>query len=357
MGDEAAKCHWRRQDFFLERRSGVLPAKDSLLQKGGGICSKALLWNGAGPPDTGAMPSETKKHSFPSPRGAPHNTLTFSAGNDWSRIGDRFFGDMRKADLFKRHFHTPFIEKAERIFETNYGLVLQWNEELYFVGEFGLLDDSNSTEDNEKWTRISRQEMSLPQGDNNAFQYGPTTLSQIGYNNTTLTSQITTNFHHHSEPLSFATAQHPNRPVSSHRDSFVFPVLSVAAGLVHALVVDSSHRVWVCGANDDFQLAHNDSHFHSDELVLLKDSPLNQVEIVQVACGKKHSLFLEAGMKALWMSGSNMNNQISTHPSVTCSPPIRIQLTVPLRRIGASQNVSLYLTREGALYAAGDCDW
>jgi len=83
-------------------------------------------------------------------------------------------------------------------------------------------------------------------------------------------------------------------PVRMGREVFAgSPVIMVACGRAHTVVVTAAGRVWTCGANGAGQLGHSDT---ADRLVftLVRAERFEETRIVMAACGCNHTAVVTA---------------------------------------------------------------
>ncbi|XP_067363614.1 probable E3 ubiquitin-protein ligase HERC6 isoform X1 [Channa argus] len=129
-------------------------------------------------------------------------------------------------------------------------------------------------------------------------------------------------------------------------------VLMVACGQDHCLAVCASGDMFSWGAGEDGQLGNKQLHKS------LKPSrvpiPL-QVPVIQVACGKSHSLALTKGGDVFsW--GLNSHGQLGLGKEVSRQPAPVLVLAlsgVPVTQLAAGATHTLFLTLSGLVYCCG----
>jgi alpha-tubulin suppressor-like RCC1 family protein len=133
------------------------------------------------------------------------------------------------------------------------------------------------------------------------------------------------------------------------------PVVQVAAGDEHALVLTSSGQLYAFGSNSLGQLgnATNDKTPEPNPTPTLVTLPGAVGQVVQIAAGEAHSLVLTSGGQ-LYTFGDNIFGQLGRTASAEPNPtPIPVVLPDPVVQIAAGGEHSLALTSSGQLYAFG----
>ncbi|XP_072318052.1 probable E3 ubiquitin-protein ligase HERC6 [Eucyclogobius newberryi] len=134
-------------------------------------------------------------------------------------------------------------------------------------------------------------------------------------------------------------------------------VVAVACGQDHCLAVCSTGRVFSWGAGGDAQLGLPEHELDSKHKPCLVPMPL-PVPVVQVSCGRSHSLALTQGGDVFsW--GLNSHGQLGHGRTVSLQyTPLMVQSLngVAVSMISAGSNFSLFLTLPGLVHCCGAND-
>uniref|UniRef100_H3CY63 HECT domain-containing protein n=1 Tax=Tetraodon nigroviridis TaxID=99883 RepID=H3CY63_TETNG len=129
-------------------------------------------------------------------------------------------------------------------------------------------------------------------------------------------------------------------------------VVQISCGCNHSLAVDASGHVFSWGAAEDGQLGLNPNPLSGRPSMVT--IPL-RVPVVQVACGKSHSVALTTGGDVLsW--GSNSYGQLGLGTEVPSqeTPALVAGLVgVPVSQISAGATHTMFLTLAGLVYCCG----
>ena len=135
-------------------------------------------------------------------------------------------------------------------------------------------------------------------------------------------------------------------------------VSQVAAGGSHSLAVTSFNNVYAWGANTQGQLGINSNVDASYATLVLTAASATLSNIVQVAAGTSHSLFLTS-TGTVFACGLNTSGQLgnntttSSNQLVSVLNPAGTAALSGISRISATANTSFFLASDGTLYACG----
>lgn len=124
------------------------------------------------------------------------------------------------------------------------------------------------------------------------------------------------------------------------------PLLSVASGEGHYLVVRQDGSLWAWGANASGQLG--------DATFVAKERPLQVIfqDVSKVVAGKNHSLFIKTD-GSLWSMGDNSVGQLGDGTTTTRNQPVKIEDS-GVTDVAAGENHSLFVKSDGSLWVFGD---
>ncbi|KAI8620623.1 hypothetical protein BC830DRAFT_1164418 [Chytriomyces sp. MP71] len=130
------------------------------------------------------------------------------------------------------------------------------------------------------------------------------------------------------------------------------PVVALACGARHSLVVTDDGSLWAFGDNSDGQLGSAVTHLSTScGAILVKD--LFGVAIVKVACGSTFSLALTAsGTVYSW--GSNSHGQLGHGTKTPTHTPTRITKLVDIVDISAGDSHAAALDAKGTCFVWGN---
>ena len=133
-------------------------------------------------------------------------------------------------------------------------------------------------------------------------------------------------------------------------------VASIACGWRHALAVKVDGSVVGWGSGSYGQLGINGLPAKNSKATL----PITVLatDIVNVACGQMHSVFLDIHGRVFTM-GLNKHGQLGMEPPTKClksSIPSLIELPAPVDKISCGWHHTLVLTRDGELWGWGRSD-
>jgi hypothetical protein len=134
-------------------------------------------------------------------------------------------------------------------------------------------------------------------------------------------------------------------------------VSQVAAGGSHSLALTTSNTVYAWGANAAGQLSLGTTVDSSFATLCLSAAATTLGNVVQVAAGAAHSLFLTTS-GTVFACGSNSAGQLADGTTTNRSYPVQVLVAAnqPLTQIAAihaTANQSYFLARDGIVYAAG----
>ena len=139
----------------------------------------------------------------------------------------------------------------------------------------------------------------------------------------------------------------------------VFPVkvtsnvIAVAAGVYHSLYITRDGTLWAMGCNENGQLG--------DGTTTSRRAPVKIASgVIAVAAGNFHSLYVTRD-GTLWAMGLNRVGQLGDGTTTDRHSPVKITSNVTLVAAGGVsegyQGQSLYVTRDGKLWAMGSNQW
>jgi len=128
------------------------------------------------------------------------------------------------------------------------------------------------------------------------------------------------------------------------------PIMEVAAGDMHSLLLDRSGAVWSCGGGWEGPLGHGDPASSAVPRPILA---LAAVRIDRIAAGGVHSLALsETGQ--VWSWGWGIYGQLGHGDTRSLSAPRRIEAAPPaVVQISAGHAHTLLVCRTGRVYTCG----
>jgi len=131
------------------------------------------------------------------------------------------------------------------------------------------------------------------------------------------------------------------------------PVIKLAAGSFHSLVVLKNGQLWACGHNGHGQLGLGDIE-NRQRFVRIKGLPS---PVIKLATGHYHSLVLLKNGD-LWVCGLNNSGQLGLGDTQKRQRFKRIKgLPSPVIKFAAGSNHSLVLLKSGELWACGANTW
>jgi alpha-tubulin suppressor-like RCC1 family protein len=173
--------------------------------------------------------------------------------------------------------------------------------------------------------------------DGTAFSAGLNTNGQLGIGNTTSQSYL--------QQVKTAVAAN------------LTGVSQVAAGGSHSLALTTANTVYAWGANAQGQLSIGTTDDAQYATLCLSAAATTLGNVVQVAAGAAHSLFLTT-TGTVFACGSNSAGQLADGTLVNRTYPVQVLVAAnqPLTQIAsihATANQSYFLARDGTVYAAG----
>lgn len=120
------------------------------------------------------------------------------------------------------------------------------------------------------------------------------------------------------------------------------------------MLINKNQKALCFGHNEKGQCGQ-DELFPYDKPTLIKH--LENVSIIQVACGDKHSLFL-TDTNEVYACGSNEHGQLGIasrlrHIKMVTKPILITRQVPPIKKIGCGQDFSVMLDIHGNLYTFG----
>jgi len=137
-------------------------------------------------------------------------------------------------------------------------------------------------------------------------------------------------------------------------------IIQIACGLNHAIFLENTGKVLGCGLNTSFQLGMPQSSFssYSSNIIPVYIPSLSNIQCSQVACGENHSLFLTSGNVlacGLNTSGqlgqNNITSPITTPAYVYANTNLNILNNII--QIACGQNHSMFLTSNNFVLGCG----
>lgn len=119
----------------------------------------------------------------------------------------------------------------------------------------------------------------------------------------------------------------------------------------HSAVITTDGKVWTWGRNEAGQLGHGTTERVDNPTVV---SALEGLNIIDVACGKQHTLFVtEKG--TVYSCGENKYGQLGLgHQSCTIYTPTKISYRgPPIKKVAAGGDFSMLVDIRGNLYSFG----
>lgn len=114
----------------------------------------------------------------------------------------------------------------------------------------------------------------------------------------------------------------------------IFQFTSIASGPHHTLFVDRNMKVWCFGYNEHGQCGRE------IQTPLMTPKPIENLmglNIAQVSCGRRHSLFL-TDRNEVYACGSNEQGQLGIGVEFTqISTPVKIDVP-PIKKIGCGES-------------------
>ena len=138
---------------------------------------------------------------------------------------------------------------------------------------------------------------------------------------------------------------HTNKPIRLSLDSIV----QISAGQFHSLALDCHGRVYAWGWGVHGQLGHGHFDDVPNPQVVRR---LSQKAIVQIAAGYAHSLCL-TNQGEIWSFGLGMYGQLGSGITDKSLVPLRVVLSVPVRKISTGYFHCLALAEDGSVYQWG----
>lgn len=128
----------------------------------------------------------------------------------------------------------------------------------------------------------------------------------------------------------------------------------MASGPTHSLFINTNKKALCFGYNDEGQCGQ-DERIPYDKPTLIKN--LEELNITQVACGAKHSLFLTE-QSEVYACGSNRHGQLGIGRRLKCvnmltKPKLIDYHGPPIKKIGCGKDFSVLLAVDGSLYTFG----
>ena len=128
-------------------------------------------------------------------------------------------------------------------------------------------------------------------------------------------------------------------------------IINVYAGMTHSVLLDSQGKVYVCGNNIIGQLGLSKNIRDQRSFALLNTLPSG---IINVSTGQSHTLFLSTDGD-LYACGSNVKGQLGLSHNNNIYKPEHISFfDGNVSKMAAGSNHSVFLTKEGNVYACGD---
>ncbi|XP_034107035.1 probable E3 ubiquitin-protein ligase HERC4 isoform X1 [Drosophila albomicans] len=131
-------------------------------------------------------------------------------------------------------------------------------------------------------------------------------------------------------------------------------VVQIACGHGHTLFLTTSGKVYACGSNDYSQLGHDLPTKRPRMCPFLEIPELQDYVISQIACGSRHSMALTDWGQVLSWGGNELgqlghaNNQANELPKI-----VRALLSKTVVQVACGKNHSMALTSGGEVYTWG----
>ncbi|MBC8009172.1 MAG: hypothetical protein H7067_03640 [Burkholderiales bacterium] len=127
-------------------------------------------------------------------------------------------------------------------------------------------------------------------------------------------------------------------------------VARIAVGGSHSLFVKRNGTLWGMGYNHSSQLGDGTTTNRTTPILIAN-------EVVQASSGTFHSLFLKTD-GSLWGMGDNNRTKLGINPDpVSYRFATPVQIANDVSRIAAGGNHSLFVKKDGSLWAMGDSDY
>lgn len=133
--------------------------------------------------------------------------------------------------------------------------------------------------------------------------------------------------------------------------------MASSCSAAHSLLIDDQYKVYSFGRNQFGQLGHSQlENFNQPTMI----KALKNVNIIQAACGRNHSLFLsDTGI--VYACGSNSNGQLGIGQQTLnkiITKPTRIQYNgAPIVKVDCGAVFSVILDINGNLYTFGSPEY
>ena len=135
-------------------------------------------------------------------------------------------------------------------------------------------------------------------------------------------------------------------------------ITKIACGRGHTMYLTSLGNVYGCGYNYFNQVSSSgDDPINEPTKIEITDFP-ETVEIIQIACGSSHTMFLTS-LGNVYGCGRNNFNQVSSSGDDSINEPAKIEITdfpetVEIIQIACGRSHTMFLTSMGNVYGCGD---
>eukprot|EP01084_Bolivina_argentea_P305540 527841_1 len=106
----------------------------------------------------------------------------------------------------------------------------------------------------------------------------------------------------------------------------LFDIIGIACGANHSLCLNKNGKVFCFGSNDYGQLGFMDDDFNHNlkiQTPIIQDTlDANKSKIDIIRCGKNHSLFIDVGKQNAYLCGNNLNGQIGNNKKDISNVPV-----------------------------------
>ncbi len=121
------------------------------------------------------------------------------------------------------------------------------------------------------------------------------------------------------------------------------PVVAMAAGSTHSLVLKSDGTVWATGDNLWGRLGTGDTTNRTTPVQVIN-------EVSAISAGSYHSLLLKSN-GTVWATGYNINGELGTGDTTNRTTPVQVMSEV--RTMAAGGFYSLFIKSDGTVWAVG----